>query len=78
VARVALIILLPWLGAAVLPCVRSMLGRHIGSWALLPAAASFLIALTYVSSVSRHQSVFYVLPWFPELRLKLPRLPWDR
>ncbi|HEX9867390.1 MAG TPA: hydrogen gas-evolving membrane-bound hydrogenase subunit E [Candidatus Tectomicrobia bacterium] len=66
-ARVALIILLPWLGAAVLPCVRSMLGRHIGSWALLPAAASFLIALTYVSSVSRHQSVFYVLPWFPEL-----------
>jgi multicomponent Na+:H+ antiporter subunit A len=67
VALVALIILLPWLGAAVLPCVRPILGRHIGSWALLPPAASFLISLTFVSSVSRHQSVLYVLPWFPGL-----------
>jgi NADH:ubiquinone oxidoreductase subunit 5 (subunit L)/multisubunit Na+/H+ antiporter MnhA subunit len=67
VALVALIILLPWFGAAVLPCLRPRLGRHFGSWALLPPAASFLIAFSFVSSVSSHQSVIYVLPWFPEL-----------
>lgn len=66
-ARVTLIIFLPWLGAAVLLCLRSRLGRHVGSWALLPPAGSFLISLTFVPSVSRGQSVVHVVPWFPEL-----------
>jgi NADH:ubiquinone oxidoreductase subunit 5 (subunit L)/multisubunit Na+/H+ antiporter MnhA subunit len=71
VALVALIILLPWLGAAALPCVRPILGRHIGSRALLPPAASFLIALTLMSSVSYHQRVLDVLPCFTGLGVKL-------
>jgi NADH:ubiquinone oxidoreductase subunit 5 (subunit L)/multisubunit Na+/H+ antiporter MnhA subunit len=71
VARVAFIILLPWLGAVALPCLRPILGRHIGRWALLPPAASFLLTLTFVSSVARHQSLLYALPWFPDLGVNL-------
>jgi multicomponent Na+:H+ antiporter subunit A len=67
VALVALIILFPWLGSAISPCLRPLLGRHTGRWALLPPAASFLICLTFVPSVSRGQSFLYALPWFPEL-----------
>jgi multicomponent Na+:H+ antiporter subunit A len=67
VALVALIIILPWLGSAVLPGLRPILGRHIGHWALLPPAASFLITLSFVPSVGRDQSFLYALPWFPAL-----------
>ena len=66
-ALVALIILLPWFGAAALPCFRRILGRHLGRWALLPAAASFLITLSFVPSVSHGQDFLYALPWFPGL-----------
>ena len=66
-ALVALIILLPWLGSALLPCLRSVLGRQVGRWALLPPAASFLLTLTLVPAVSRGESYLYSLPWFPEL-----------
>jgi multisubunit Na+/H+ antiporter MnhG subunit len=48
VALVVLIIFLPWLGSVVLPCLRPILGRHLGRWALLPPAVSFLITLTIV------------------------------
>jgi multicomponent Na+:H+ antiporter subunit A len=61
------IFLLPWLGAVVLPCLRPILGRHIGRWALLPPAASLLFTLTFISSASRPQGVRYTLPWFPAL-----------
>jgi multicomponent Na+:H+ antiporter subunit A len=67
VALVALIILLPWLGSAALPCLRPALGRHVGCWALLPPAASFLITLAFVPSTWRDHSYLYVLPWLPEL-----------
>ncbi|HSF30735.1 MAG TPA: hydrogen gas-evolving membrane-bound hydrogenase subunit E [Candidatus Tectomicrobia bacterium] len=70
-ALVALIILLPWLGAVALPCLRPILGRRTGRWALLPPAASFLITLTFVSAVSRQQSLLYTLPWFPGLGVNL-------
>ena len=66
-ALVALIFLLPWLGAALLPGLRPLLGRHLGRWALVPPAASFLITLTFVPSTSRHQGLLYTLPWFPAL-----------
>jgi multicomponent Na+:H+ antiporter subunit A len=71
VALVAFIILLPWLGAVGLLWLRPRLGRHIGRWALLPPAASFLLTLTFVSSVARHKSLLYVLPWFPDLGVNL-------
>jgi multicomponent Na+:H+ antiporter subunit A len=71
VALVALIILLPWVGAVAFPCLRPILGRHIGRWALLPPAASFLITLTFVASVSRHQSFLYTVPWFRDLGVNL-------
>jgi multicomponent Na+:H+ antiporter subunit A len=71
VALVALIILLPWLGSALLPCLRSVPGRHVGRWALLPPAASFLLTLTFVPAVSRGQSYLYSLPWFPALGVNL-------
>jgi multicomponent Na+:H+ antiporter subunit A len=67
VALVALIFLLPWLGAALLPYLRPLLGRHLGRWALIPPAASFLVTLTFVSSTSHDQEVLYTLPWFPAL-----------
>jgi multicomponent Na+:H+ antiporter subunit A len=67
VALVALIFLLPWLGAALLPGLRPLLGRYLGRWALVPPAASFLITLTFVPSTSRHQGLLYTLPWFPAL-----------
>ena len=66
-ALVALIFLLPWLGAALLPYLRPLLGRHLGRWALIPPAASFLITLTFVTSTSRRQDFRYTLPWFPAL-----------
>ena len=66
-ALVALIFLLPWLGAALLPYLRPLLGRHLGRWALIPPAASFLITLTVVTSTSHDQGVRYTLPWFPAL-----------
>jgi multicomponent Na+:H+ antiporter subunit A len=71
VALVALIILFPWLGSAVLPCVRPVLGRHLGRWALLPPAASFLITLAFVPSVSHGRGFLFRLPWFPELGVNL-------
>jgi hypothetical protein len=55
VALVALIFLLLWLGAALLPYLRSLPGRHLGRWALIPPAASFLITLTAVTSTSHDQ-----------------------
>jgi multicomponent Na+:H+ antiporter subunit A len=67
VALVALIFLLPWLGAALLPCLRPLLGRHVGRWALGPPAASFLITLTFVTSTSHDQGLRYTVPWFPML-----------
>ena len=70
-ALVALIILLPWLGAALLPYLRPFLGRHLGRWALLPPAASFLITLTFVSSTSHEHAVRYTIPWFPTLGVNL-------
>jgi NADH:ubiquinone oxidoreductase subunit 5 (subunit L)/multisubunit Na+/H+ antiporter MnhA subunit len=71
VALVALIILLPWLSAVALLWFRPMLGRDIWRWALLPPAASFLIALSFVSSVARHESFLYALSWFPDLGVNL-------
>jgi NADH:ubiquinone oxidoreductase subunit 5 (subunit L)/multisubunit Na+/H+ antiporter MnhA subunit len=71
VALVVLIILFPWLGSVVLPCLRRILGRQIGRWALLPTAASFLITLTFVPSVTRHPDSLYALPWFPALGVNL-------
>jgi formate hydrogenlyase subunit 3/multisubunit Na+/H+ antiporter MnhD subunit len=71
VALVALIILFPWLGSAVLPCVRPVHGRHLGRWALLPPAARFLITLSFVPSVSHGRSFLFTLPWFPELGVNL-------
>jgi multicomponent Na+:H+ antiporter subunit A len=67
VALVALIFLLPWLGAAVLPCLRPILGRHLGRWALVPPAASFLTTLSFVTSTSYNQGLLYILLWFPAL-----------
>jgi hypothetical protein len=55
VALVALIFPLLWLGAALLPYLRPLLGRHLGRWALIPPAASFLITLTAVTSTSHDQ-----------------------
>ena len=66
-ALVALIFLLPWLGAAVIPYLRPLPGRHLGRLALVPPAASFLIALTFVASTSHDQEVRHALPWFPGL-----------
>lgn len=66
-ALVALIFLFPWLGAVLLPCLRPLLGRHLGRIALVPPAASFLITLTFVTSTSHDQGIRYTLPWFPEL-----------
>jgi len=67
VALVALIFLLPWLGTALLPSLRPLLGRRLGRWALVPPAASFLITLTFVPPTSHGQGVRYTLPWFPAL-----------
>jgi multicomponent Na+:H+ antiporter subunit A len=67
VALVALIFLLPWLCAALLPYLRPLLGRHFGCWALVTPAASFLITLTFVTSTSHDQGVRYTVPWFPTL-----------
>jgi multicomponent Na+:H+ antiporter subunit A len=67
VALVALIFLLPWLGAALLPYLRPLLGRHLGRWALVPPAASLLITLTFVTSTSHDLGVRYTVPWFPML-----------
>jgi NADH:ubiquinone oxidoreductase subunit 4 (subunit M) len=67
VALVAVIFLLPWHGVAVLPCLRPVLGRHLGRWALLPPAASFLITLRFVTSTSYDQGLLSTLPWFPAL-----------
>jgi multicomponent Na+:H+ antiporter subunit A len=67
VALVALIFLLPWLGAALLPYLRPLLGRHLGRWALVPPAASFLITLTFVTSTSHDLGVRYTVPRFPML-----------
>jgi NADH:ubiquinone oxidoreductase subunit 5 (subunit L)/multisubunit Na+/H+ antiporter MnhA subunit len=64
VALVVLIILLPWLGSVVLPCLPPILGRQIGRWALLPTAASVLITLTFVPSVARLPNFPYALPRF--------------
>jgi multisubunit Na+/H+ antiporter MnhB subunit len=69
VALVALIFLLPWFGAALIPYLRPLLGRHVGRLALVPSAASFLITLTFVSSTSHEQGGLYTLPWFPMLGL---------
>ncbi len=66
-ALVAFIFLFPWLGAALLPCLRPLLGRQIGRWALIPPATSFLITLTFVTSTSHDQGMRYALPWFPTL-----------
>ena len=66
-ALVALIFLLPWLGAALLPYLRPLLGRHLGRWALVPPAASFLITLTFVTSTSHDLGVRYTVPRFPML-----------
>ena len=66
-ALVVLIFLLPWLGAVLLPCLRPLLGRHLGHGALVPPAASFLITLTFVTSISPDSGVRYTLPWFPTL-----------
>src|SRR5919109_527845 len=67
VGLVALIFLLPWLGAALIPYLRPLLGRHLGRVALVPPAASVLITLTFVSSTSYDQGVLYTFPWFPML-----------
>jgi NADH:ubiquinone oxidoreductase subunit 5 (subunit L)/multisubunit Na+/H+ antiporter MnhA subunit len=67
VALVALIFLFPWLGAALLPCLRPLLGRHLGRLALVPPAASLLITLTIVTSSAHEQTAHYTVPWFPEL-----------
>jgi multicomponent Na+:H+ antiporter subunit A len=64
VALVALIFLLPWFGAALIPYLRPFLGRHVGRVALAPPAASFLVTLSSVSSTSHDQEVIYTLPWF--------------
>jgi multicomponent Na+:H+ antiporter subunit A len=64
VALVALIFLLPWFGAALIPYLRPFLGRHVGRVALVPPAASFLVTLSFVSSTSHDQEVIYTLPWF--------------
>jgi len=60
-------------GAALLPHLCPMLGRHRGGRAVLPAAASFLLPRTHVSSVVssiwRCPSGLNMLPWFSELRV---------
>jgi hypothetical protein len=67
VALVALIFLLPWLGAALVPYLRPLRGRHVGRWVLVPPAASFLLTLTFVTSTSHDEGVRYTLPLFPML-----------
>jgi NADH:ubiquinone oxidoreductase subunit 5 (subunit L)/multisubunit Na+/H+ antiporter MnhA subunit len=71
VALLGLIILVPWLGAVILPCLPASLQRHAAVWALVPPAASFLLALSFVPSVSEGQSYVYALPWFPALGVHL-------
>jgi multicomponent Na+:H+ antiporter subunit A len=67
VALVALIIILPLLGAALVPCLGAVPARQLGHWALLPPAGSFFLTLTLVPLVSRGESAVYALPWFPQL-----------
>jgi NADH:ubiquinone oxidoreductase subunit 5 (subunit L)/multisubunit Na+/H+ antiporter MnhA subunit len=67
VALVALIFLLPWLGAVLLPWLQRLAGRRLGRAALVPPAASFLICLSFVSSGARGDRVLQTLPWFPTL-----------
>jgi hypothetical protein len=62
VTLVVLIFLLPWLGAVLLPYLRPLLGCHLGRWALIPPAASFLITLTAVTSTSHDQGDRRELP----------------
>jgi Na+/H+ ion antiporter subunit len=67
VALVALNFLLSWLGAAPLPSLRRLLGRHLGRWVLVPPAVSLPIALAFVTPTSHGRGVRYTLPRFAVL-----------
>jgi hypothetical protein len=75
VARVAQIIFLPRLGAMVLTYAHSRFERHMGSWVLLPLAASRMTLPTSLSSASYRQAVFASSPELARQSIRLPQWP---